>query len=237
MQRISTGINGLDELIEGGFIKNRTILVQGSAGSGKSTFGIQYLINGALNGENGVLFSFDYDAVDIVNDMKSFNWPIQQLIDENKLIIAPIPGGNENPEKLGVDDLINYIFNKVVKIDAKRIVIDSINSIEMLFDMKDNFRRQLNRFITLLRDLECTIILINEQYSDHYTEIYNYMAHGVINLYNLRVGYTRLRGLEIIKMRGTNHSNLTHSMQIQPDTGIVVLPNEIDMGINSDTTF
>ncbi|MHA2029786.1 MAG: RAD55 family ATPase [Candidatus Kariarchaeaceae archaeon] len=227
---ISTGIEGLDNLIQGGFIRNRAIILRGSAGTGKSTLAMQFLVNGARKfDEPGVLLTTEYDVNDMIIDMENFNWPIRDLIKNNQLKIITPPGGFEQSTELEIDEIINMLHKQVSSTKAKRIVIDSLNSLEVMLKKDQNLRRELLRFITLLRELDCTTLLISESYDNEISEVYKYMAHGVIQLYNNKVGSNRIRAIEVIKMRGVNHSTLTHSMNLVPNQGIVVHPHEIDL--------
>jgi KaiC/GvpD/RAD55 family RecA-like ATPase len=228
--RCNTGIEGFDQILDGGFLKNRAILIQGTAGTGKSTFALQFLVNGALKyNENGILLALEYDKTDLMLDVESYSWPMKELIDQKKIKVVNLPGGLENPKEMDVDQLINYIYEQCTEINAKRLVIDSLNSIELIFSKSKNMRQDLMRFITLIGELDCTSLLLAEKYSDDKSEMYSFITHGVVNLYNLRMGSNRVRALEVIKMRGVNHSSLTHSMAIESGKGIVVLPHEIDI--------
>ncbi|MHA2402537.1 MAG: RAD55 family ATPase [Candidatus Kariarchaeaceae archaeon] len=227
---VTTGIEGLDELLSGGLIRNRSILIQGETGTGKTTLGVQFLVNGALKyDEPGLLLLMEYDVEDLIKDMSSYSWPIKQLIQEKKLSIITPPGGLESAAPMELDDLINFIHKETGKIDAKRLVIDSLNTLEVSFTESTNIRRELIRFITLIRDLDCTNLLLSETHDNQYVEIYSFVAHGVITLLNTKLGANRIRALEILKMRGIHHSTLTHSMSIQPDKGIEILPHEINL--------
>ncbi|MHA2501310.1 MAG: RAD55 family ATPase [Candidatus Kariarchaeaceae archaeon] len=231
MERVKTGIQGLDQILNGGLVKNRVIVVQGSAGTGKTTLGLQFLSKGAEQGEPGLLLSMEYDVKDIISDMKAYGWNPEQQIEESKLRIITPPGGFEDPQSMNIDDLINLIFEHVQETKAKRLVIDSINSMEIALGEDKLDRKDLLRFTTLLRDLDCTTLLIAEKFDNQKDLVYGYLSHGIIELYNIRKGASRLRGLEIIKMRGVEHSNLTHSLSIEPGNGIIVHPHEIDLGL------
>ncbi len=227
---ISTGIEGLDSLLDGGFIQNRAVIVQGNAGTGKSTLGMQYLVNGALKlDETGVLLTTEYDVKDMITDMESFDWPIKKLLKNKQVKIITPPGGFEQSTELEIDEIINLLHKEVTSINAKRIVIDSLNSLEVMLKKTYDLRKELLRFITLLRELDCTTLLLSESYENEISEVYKYISHGVIQLYNHKVGSNRIRAIEIIKMRGINHSTLTHSMNLVPSIGIVVHPHEIDL--------
>ena len=73
--------------------------------------------------------------------------------------------------------------------------------------------------------------MMAERFKSDRDLVYGYLSHGVIELYNIKRGAHRLRGIEVIKMRGISHSNLTHSLSIEKGTGIIVHPNEIDLGL------
>lgn len=228
--KVPSGIEGLDDLLEGGFIRNRAILIQGKAGTGKTTLGIQFLVNGYINSnEKGLFISMEYNVEDLVLDMKAYNFPLQELIDKNNITIIVPPGGLENTGEYNIDDLLNYIHEYAVKNNCQRLVLDSLNTLEMILNKTQNKRKELLRFITLLRDLNCTTLLLSEELNNDFSEIYGYISHGIINLINEKSGSTRLRAIEITKMRGINHSTLTHSMSFQSSKGIVVLPHEIDL--------
>lgn len=230
MNRVITGIPGFDDIVGGGLPRNRTILVQGDPGSGKSTFSLQYLINGAQSfDENGLFLSLEYDPNFLIEDMKSFNWDIKQLQNDKKLNIITRKGGLENPSEMSVDDLINFIHDETNKINAKRLVIDSLNSLELIFTKSKDQRRELSRFTSLIGDLDCTTLMLSEMNPNQ--QLYTYLSHGVIQLYFSKVGANRFRGIEILKMRGVKHSSYTHSMQIQDGLGIEVLPTEIDFSL------
>ncbi|MCH8906261.1 MAG: hypothetical protein IH840_04150 [Candidatus Heimdallarchaeota archaeon] len=227
---VRTGIDGLDELLKGGLIRNRSILVEGDPGTGKSTLGMQFLINGALQyDEPGVLLLLEYDLADLISDFRVYDWDILDLIDSKKLAVVSPPGGLENPDQLSLDDILNLVHRATLRINARRIVIDSLNSIELAMLSNRNLRKELIRFISLLRDLDCTVLLLSESQNSSTDQVYNYLTHGVISLYNIKAGAQRLRAIEIQKMRGIDHSTLTHSMNIQSGKGIIVLPHEIDL--------
>ena len=101
MEIVKTGIPGFDEIAGGGFAKNRSILLQGNSGTGKTTFALQYLISGASDfNENGLYLSLEYDPTFLLEDMQSYDWPINQLIDNKKLRIISPKGGLENPVEM-----------------------------------------------------------------------------------------------------------------------------------------
>jgi len=245
-ERVPTGITGLDDLIEGGFVRGSRVLVCGGPGMGKTIFCVQFLLNGALNyHEPGVYVTLDESPVSMANYMLRFGWNLWDLVKKEKLsIIDAAPVSHEpmfRPEpasggwglKMGTYDfkassLANLINEHVKSIQAKRIAIDSLSP--LLLQYHDDFDRRLE-FSRLMRgagDNDCTILssseipmhsLSREFYAQTFT------ADGVILLQLIPSGSKATRALQILKMRGTRHDDEFHPYQIT-DKGIVVSPKE-----------
>lgn len=123
MDRIDTGIPGLDLLIAGGMPKGFNVLVVGHPGTGKTIFGLQYLYNGALKGENGLFVILDADAESVRSQGDNFGWDIRKLETEKKLHILAVPLNRQ----LRLN-LFKLIEDRVKQYDIKRIVFDSLSS-------------------------------------------------------------------------------------------------------------
>lgn len=224
--RVQTGIPGLDPIIEGGIMRYSTTLVGGGPGTGKSTLCLQYLVNGVLHyDEPGVYISFEESRESICELGLQFNWDLEQLERDRKLIIKEY-----TPEQIdkileagggSVRDLIDFI-------GAKRIVIDSITAFMLLYDGEIAQRRSCLRLFRSLSKWGCTTMAIAEEQGNmgqHHASVLEYEAAGVILLYNERKGDLRQRSLEIFKMRGTKHAGRIFPMRIN-DHGIEVYPRE-----------
>jgi KaiC/GvpD/RAD55 family RecA-like ATPase len=90
MDRVKTGIVGLDEMLEGGFPRSHTVVVMGSFGTGKTTFGLQFLSEGLRQGEKGIYITLEEDEGSIIDDAKSFGWDLKPAIDSKKLSIVKL---------------------------------------------------------------------------------------------------------------------------------------------------
>ena len=227
IKRVATGIPGLDDLIEGGIPSGRTILVTGSAGSGKTTLGMQFLCNGITRfKENGLFVTLEEESQDLIKDMGRYGWSLERLIDQRKLAIvqSPIPF-EVNGEGVKLDNLLDSIHSQAVEIDAKRIVFDSIASLGLPYDNPVILRRDVIRLGALLRELGCTTLLLTEMLEGEAKVtrygIEQFVAHGVIALH-LTPTY---RALQIMKMRGTNHEMGIHRLRIT-EKGLVIIPGE-----------
>lgn len=224
--RVPTGIEGFDTAIEGGFIRDSVVLVCGGPGSGKSIFGMQYLINGIDQyGENGVYISFEEDPESLMCDMKRFDWDVEEKVKNKQLALLYY-----SPEQV---DRVIYVGGGAVReviesMDAKRVVIDSISAFTLLYESENDQRRALFSLFKTLKKWNCTTMLISEQtlsQDKHISTVEEYQSEGVVFLYHYKKGDLRERSIEIFKMRGTNHSTKIFPLKISSD-GVTVYPDE-----------
>jgi KaiC/GvpD/RAD55 family RecA-like ATPase len=227
IDRVPTGIPGLDGLTEGGLPRGRITLVTGTAGSGKTTFGVQFLWSGAVqHGEPGAYVTLEEEALDLQQEMGRYGWDLKRLEEEKRFCIiqSPVPFEVAGVS-VSMDDLLDTIHSKAVAIDAKRIVFDSVAALGLPYSDPVRLRRDLHRLCAMLRELGCTALLLTERPEEENRitryDIEQFVAQGVIVLHLSRT----YRGIEIRKMRGTKHDTNVHTLRIT-DKGIVVNPGE-----------
>ncbi len=239
VERVKSGIQGFDELIEGGFPRGTTVLVTGPTGSGKTTFGAQFVYKGVeLYDEPGVIVTLEERAQDIRREMLTFGWDLEKYEREGKIAIVDgvssvvgIPSeeqyvleGNLNPE-----DFLRYIYRVVKAINAKRLVIDSIPSIAFRLREESKIREVLLQLNTILLEMGVTSILTTEAADPAHGKISRYgmeeyIARGVVLLDFVEKDVELKRYLLIRKMRETSHSMKKYPFEIN-DRGIVVYPS------------
>ena len=218
-KKIETGIPGLDELLDGGIPRGNSVLLSGGAGSGKTTFGMQFLVNGAEYDEPGVFVGLEEYLPDLKKNMSHFGWDFASLEKENKLILTRLDiwkFGSVLSGGVDMDLFATTVRSAVEEINAQRIVIDPISIMGLMYRSDLKFRLDLVGLQNSLRDLKCTTIMVLDTLSGFMSR-YNteeFVAHGVIVLHYIKKNYIRQRGLEIWKMRGTKHSENVHSMEI-----------------------
>jgi circadian clock protein KaiC len=231
-EKIKTNVPGLDEMLHGGLILGKVILLSGSAGTGKTTLGMQIIYNGIKDfNEPGVFITLEQSKEKITEDMKAFGIDLVSLGSSFALI-----GGSmakikyyQTKTKAKVDDFVTEIEEIIRQTKAKRVVIDSVNLFLMLFDTDEERRKALLSLVETLSKLNCTALLTCEVKENTFDISWHgfeeFVVDGVITLYNVKQGAVFNQGIAIRKMRGTSHVKEIVPYKIT-DRGIVIFPGE-----------
>lgn len=223
IERIATGITGFDELVEGGIPKDSLVLLSGSTGTGKSTFGMNFIVEGIKKGEAGCYISLEEPIEETMRQMSIFNWNIKKMVADGGLALR-------QPELYDFDELLMTIEDAVAKVNAQRLVIDSISLISLYFQDPFKVRRAIFDLEKSIKNMGCTAIALSEVSSleDRFSRfgVEEFVADGLILLYLIKKENVFHRGISVIKMRATNHSLKVHPFQIEAGRGIVVYPTE-----------
>jgi KaiC/GvpD/RAD55 family RecA-like ATPase len=207
IERVKTGIAGLDRLISGGFVKGSAVLISGKAGAGKTLFGLQFLWEGLQNGEPGIYMTFEETADDIRKDALSFGWDFSDFEKKGKFKLI----------EHNVYDNPSMDFFDVDKIKAERIVIDSISILSLMVEKKAALRNRMNNIVAALKRKGVTTLMISEAIDgDAYSRlgVEEFISDAVVMLDFVPVGPQAGRNLLISKMRRTKHSEQIHPIQI-----------------------
>ena len=224
--RLPSGIPGLDMITEGGFKLQSTNLIGGGAGSGKSIFCMQFLVNGIeKKNEPGIYISFEEDQKKLLSEFSGFGWNLEKKIRERKLLIL-----NYSPQQ--VERIVAYgggtVRDAVESIKAKRIVIDSLTAFTLLHKGELKKRKAMLDLFDRIKSWGCTTLLTQEQEAsadEHLSSPLEFEVDSVILLYYIRQGNVRNRFLEVFKMRDTQHSNKIFPMSITRSNGITTNSN------------
>jgi len=223
--RITTGIAGLDGVMEGGLRPISVNLVGGGAGSGKSVFSMQFLVQGVNEGQPGVYITFEQTAEELLTDVKRFGWDLEKKIKDRKLaIIHYTPEQVQNVLEAGG----GTVRDTIESMGARRLVLDSLTAFTLLHESEMDQRREAFELFEAIRKWQCTSLVISEQEPDperHHSDIMEFQVDGVILLYNIRKGDIRERSLEIFKMRGVDHARKIFPMKIT-SKGMQIYPEE-----------
>lgn len=207
--RVSLGLPNLDKFMQGGLKKNSINLLVGSSGSGKSILATQFLVEGVKKGENCLYITFEEKKPIFFSNMEEFGWNLEKLEKTGKFTFVEY-----TPEKVKtmLEEGGGIIENIVLEKKVTRIVIDSITSFELLFEKDIKKRTAALSLFNLLRKWNITSILTYQSNPlDEYkpsSKTLEFESDSIIILYFTRVKEekTRKRFIEILKMRGTDHS-------------------------------
>lgn len=230
IERIKTGIDGFDELIEGGFTKNSITLLAGNSGTGKTTFCIQFLYNGIVKfNEPGVYIGLGENAERIKQSALRFGMDLEKLAEKDSLVFADIPA-LEISEIKSIIDSLNPKY--------KRLVIDPISALSFKYNTNLDMRQTIRELVELIREKEISSSIVTTEILENSNAISRFgeefLVDNVVVLYYFREGARRYRGLEIRKARITNHSDIIHLYKISSEeteklgksSGIYVYPRE-----------
>ena len=228
LHKCLTGIKGFDEVTEGGLPKNRTTLISGGAGSGKTLFGIDFLINGVINyKEHGVFMSFEETADELYKDVASLNLDLKALVSQNKIVIEHVVLDRKDVQEkdFNLEGLMIRLEHAIDSVSAKRVVLDSIES--LFAGITDNgiLRLEIKRLFGWLKEKQVTAIVTGEPRQDSYTHhgMEQYISDCIILLDNRVSEEVSVRRIRVIKYRGSNHGTNEYPFVIDND-GLSVIP-------------
>jgi circadian clock protein KaiC len=232
IEKLPTGIESFDQIAEGGLPRNRTTLVSGTAGSGKTVFAMQFLAAGISRGEPGVFVTFEESPRDIRRNMLSFGWELESWERDGQLAMvdaSPEPG--EQVVESGdfdLEALLARVRRAVEKVSATRVSVDSLGAIFSQFSDQSVVRRELFRIASALKQMGVTAVLTAERTDDYGPVarfgVEEFIADNVMILRNVLDDEKRRRTIEILKFRGTRHQKGEFPFTIAPGEGMVAIP-------------
>ena len=229
IEKSPTGIDGFDEITFGGLPKNRPTLIAGGAGSGKTMFGMEFIVKGATKyNEPGIYITFEERKTDLAHNFASVGYDLNRLSAENKMIIDHIHLNRADYQETGEYDLDGLFIRLEMyakKIGAKRIVLDTIEVLFSTFSDHATIRSELQRLFGWLKDKGLTAIITGEAGTDTLTRygLEEYVADCVIYLDNRIEKQIATRRMRIIKYRGSTHG-LDEYPYLIGTKGISVIP-------------
>ncbi|UOQ66055.1 circadian clock protein KaiC [Hymenobacter volaticus] len=229
LPKAPTGIIGLDEITEGGLPKGRPTLICGSAGCGKTLMGIEFLVRGVLDyGEPGVFMAFEETAEELAANVTSLGFDLPGLQEQKLLRIDHVHVDRSEIEETGEYDLDGLFIRLGYAIDtigAKRVVLDTIESLFSGFPNQAILRSEIRRLFRWLKDKGVTTVITAERGEGSLTRqgLEEYVSDCVILLDNRVIDQITTRRLRIVKYRGSTHGTNEYPYLIT-ESGISVLP-------------
>jgi circadian clock protein KaiC len=229
LPKAPTGIQGLDEITQGGFPRGRPTLVCGSAGAGKTLLAMEFLVRGATEyDEPGVFMAFEETAPELTQNVRSLGFDLDELANEKKLVIDFVRIERSEIDETGDYDLEGLFIRlgaAIDAIDAKRVVLDTIENLFAGLQNEGILRAELRRLFRWLKDKGVTAVITAERGEGALTRhgLEEYVSDCVILLDHRVTDQVSTRRLRVVKYRGTAHGTNEYPFLIDED-GFSVLP-------------
>jgi len=229
LRKAPTGISGLDEVTGGGLPLGRSTLVCGPAGCGKTLLAIEFLVRGITEfGEPGVFVAFEESVDELVENVASMGFDLQQLQDDGLLVMDHVnvaPGDLEEAGAWDLEGLFIRLGAAIDEVGAKRVVIDTIETLFGAFDNAATLRAELHRLFVWLKERGVTAVITGERGDGSLTRhgIEEYVSDCVIVLDHRVSEQTSTRRLRVLKYRGSHHGTNEYPFLIGRQ-GVSVLP-------------
>ena len=229
LPKCPTGIKGFDEITEGGLPRNRISLFSGSTGTGKTLLGLDFVIKGALQyHERGIFMSFEETQDELFKDMASLNLDLQGLVSRRQILIEHVLLERRDIQEKGefnLEGLLIRLEHAIDSIGAKRLVLDSIESLFAGITDVGVLRLEIKRLFRWLKAKNVTVIITGELGSGGYTRhgLEEYISDCIILLDNRVREQISTRRIRVIKYRGSRHGTNEYPFVIDQD-GLSVIP-------------
>ena len=225
-EKVSTGVAGLDEMLNGGFPRGHIIALIGSCGTGKTTLGLQYLMAGLKASEPGMFISLEEDHEAITKNAAAYGWDVAPHVQSGALAVFKL---DPSDAKAALARLKNELPAEIQKRGAKRLVLDSISLLNMLFESEAECRAQLFSLSQTIKKSGATAIFTAEARPDMPSVsrdgLVEYVADGVVVLSYVDKEKNEVQlAIRVMKMRRTAHSRKVKPYSMGPK-GIDVLAN------------
>lgn len=223
--RLSTGIPGLDDILGGGLTPQRVYLVEGSPGAGKTTLGLQFLLDGVARGERGLYITLSETTDELIAVGHSHGWDLSQLA------IYELAGDDDldpdsqqsvfHPSEVELGETTRKVMDRVDELRPVRVVFDSLSEVRLLAQNALRYRRQILALKQFFSARECTVLLLDDKTAQSDQHLHS-IAHGVITLEQIAREYGKeRRRVNVLKMRGIRFRGGYHDYTL--DTGGITM--------------
>jgi circadian clock protein KaiC len=230
--RMATGIEGLDNILEGGFPANRIYLVEGDPGTGKTTLALQFLLEGARLGETGLYVTLSETKEELLAVAASHGWSldgfgIHELVPSEDSLKPESQYTIFHPSEIELNETTRSVLEEVGRTRPRRVVFDSLSEMRLLAREPLRFRRQILALKQYFAGQQTTVLLLDDKVADGQELQVQSIAHGVLSLEHLAVEYGgERRRLRVVKLRGARYRGGYHDFNIETG-GVRVFPRLI----------
>lgn len=230
--RISTGSEGLDDILGGGLDPNRMYLYEGSPGSGKTTIALQFLLEGVRHGERVLYVTLSETKLELELVAKRHGWTLEgidvfELVTPENSLDPELELTVLHPAEMELSETTKQVFDRVNETNPTRVIFDSLSEMRLLAQSPLRYRRQVLAIKHFFTTRRCTVILLDDQTSESGDLQLHSISHGVVKLEQLAIDYgAERRRLRVIKMRGIQFRGGYHDFTIKKG-GLAIYPRLI----------
>ena len=231
-RRISTGSEGLDDILGGGLDPNRMYLYEGSPGSGKTTIALQFLLEGVRHGERVLYVTLSETKRELELVAKRHGWTLEgidvfELVTPENTLDPELELTVLHPAEMELSETTKQVFDRVSETNPTRVIFDSLSEMRLLAQSPLRYRRQVLAIKHFFTTRRCTVILLDDQTSESGDLQLHSISHGVVKLEQLAIDYgAERRRLRVIKMRGIQFRGGYHDFTIKKG-GLAIYPRLI----------
>lgn len=235
----ATGVTGLDDILAGGFSRDRLYLVEGSPGTGKTTAAIQFLLDGAAKGERCLYITLSETEDELRDSAAAHGWTLDgvdvfELVPPESLLDEQQQQSLLYSSDLELGETTRLIFEAVERTQPSRVVIDSLSEIRLLAQSSLRYRRQVLALKHYFAKQHATVLMLDDLTTDTHDKTVHSVAHGVIRLEELAPNYgAERRRVRIVKYRGRRFRGGFHDFTIKTG-GLEVYPRLVALEHRSD---
>jgi circadian clock protein KaiC len=206
-EQCGTGIEGLDDILGGGFPRNRLHLIQGDPGVGKTTLALQFLMAGAAVGEQGLYITLSETKSELLDVAKSHGWSLDglailELSEIETELLKEAQNTLFHPSEVELNRTTKRLIEEVDRVKPVRMVVDSLSEMQLLAETPLRYRRQMLAFKQYFSGRQITVLFLDDRSRDPDLQIQS-IAHGVLGLEKAALTYgVERRRLKVVKMRG-----------------------------------
>jgi circadian clock protein KaiC len=216
----STGIQGLDDVLRGGLPRNRMYLVQGDPGSGKTTMGLQFLLEGQRRGEPGMYISLSETREEIVAVARSHGWSLDgvhllELTAAEQQLSLEAENTLFEPSEVELRELMERLLSQIERVRPARVVLDSLSEMRLVSQTALRYRRQVLTLKQFFSGRQCTVLMLDDRTTTDDDRQLQSLAHGVLSLESRILEYgSERRRVRIVKLRGVQPRGGYHELAI-----------------------
>jgi circadian clock protein KaiC len=214
-KKCRSGVPGLDEILNGGLPRNHLYLLQGRPGTGKTTMALQFLLEGAKEGEKVLYITFSETALELETVAASHGFDLSQLAVLELSAISASRGSDSqtlfHPSEIELNRVISIVLNKIEEVNPSRVVFDSVSELRLLAENSLRYRRQMLAFKEFFIGRRATVLFLDDMTTEAGDTHVQSIVHGVLLLEKFRAAYgVERRQFHIVKLRGVSFKGGTH---------------------------